>query len=213
MALVPAFAKCTAPNRLHGPPALGGAASDASCAPPAQATSFLTIGAPDANGAPSNSVGSIRFGVVGGPGPPEDSDVLVAISVTDVRCRTGVATCGAVNNQAGPDYTGELTPNAAIRVTDNFNAVAAGGGTDSAHRPGLPARGEDPGSLHVYRVDDGGSDVRAVDDARRDLAGHSARRQARVWQVGQVEVLDGGSDGEATTAPNSRFLVQGVFVP
>jgi hypothetical protein len=34
-----------------------------------------------------------------------------------------------------------------------------------------------------------------------------------VWQVGQVEVLDGGSDGEASTTPNTRFLVQGVFVP
>jgi hypothetical protein len=34
-----------------------------------------------------------------------------------------------------------------------------------------------------------------------------------VWQVSQVELLDGGSDGEASTTPNSRFLVQGIFVP
>jgi len=34
-----------------------------------------------------------------------------------------------------------------------------------------------------------------------------------VWQLGQVEVLDGGSDGEATTTPNGRFAVQGLFVP
>jgi hypothetical protein len=33
------------------------------------------------------------------------------------------------------------------------------------------------------------------------------------WQLGQIELLDGGSDGEATTTPNTRFLVQGVFVP
>ena len=133
LALVPAFTRCTAPNRIHGPPTLGSGSNDASCNPPAQTSSFLTIGAPDANGAPLNSTGTVRFdSIVGAAGPPEDSDIAVVVNVTDVRCKTGVATCGAANTQAGPDYTGELTPNAEIRLTDNFNGVTAGGGTHAA---------------------------------------------------------------------------------
>jgi hypothetical protein len=34
-----------------------------------------------------------------------------------------------------------------------------------------------------------------------------------IWQFGQIEVLDGGADGEASTTPNSRFMVQGILVP
>ena len=38
-------------------------------------------------------------------------------------------------------------------------------------------------------------------------------RQRAIWELGQVEVRDGGADGLAATPPNSRFLVQGLFVP
>ena len=34
-----------------------------------------------------------------------------------------------------------------------------------------------------------------------------------IWQLGQVEVLDGGSDGVASTTPNTTFLRQGLFIP
>ena len=35
-----------------------------------------------------------------------------------------------------------------------------------------------------------------------------------IWQIGQVEVLDGGSDGDVDTAAgNTVFARQGVFVP
>ena len=155
------------------------ARNDASCAPPAQTSSFLTIGAPDANGAPVNFFASIRLGVIGVPAAPEDSDVAVAISVTDVRCRTGVSTCGAANNQAGPDYTGELTPTAAIRLTDGFNAVGAGGGTDRATVEDFPLGGPvqvpctASGSMTI------GSTCALDDHPRCRIAGHRARRQAR----------------------------------
>ena len=92
--MVPAYKACTAPNRTHGPPL-----AFPSCNPPAQSSSSLTVGSPDANGAGANSVGSIRIKVVvGAPGPPDDSDVLLTGSVSDVRCLPGVAACGA----AGP---------------------------------------------------------------------------------------------------------------
>ena len=34
-----------------------------------------------------------------------------------------------------------------------------------------------------------------------------------VWQLGKIEVFDGGSDGVASTDPNTRYLAQGFFVP
>jgi hypothetical protein len=34
-----------------------------------------------------------------------------------------------------------------------------------------------------------------------------------VWQLDQIEVLDGGPDGLASTTPNQPFMRQGVFVP
>jgi hypothetical protein len=34
-----------------------------------------------------------------------------------------------------------------------------------------------------------------------------------VWQLGQLEVFDGGADGLASTDDNTLFARQGVFVP
>ena len=34
-----------------------------------------------------------------------------------------------------------------------------------------------------------------------------------VFQLGQVTVADGGTDGLAATEPNGIFAVQGIFVP
>ena len=34
-----------------------------------------------------------------------------------------------------------------------------------------------------------------------------------IWQLGPINVFDGGSDGVASTDPNTRFLTQGYFVP
>jgi hypothetical protein len=198
---------------VHGPPALSTAASDGSCAPPAQTSSFLTIGAPDANGAALNSVGSVRLGAIAGAaGPPDDSDLAITVSVTDVRCRSGVSTCGAANSQSGADYTGELTPTASVRLTDGFNAVAAGGGTHRATLQDFPLAGVQVPCTGTASTSIGASCTLATTlDAVSPGAVLDGKRG--VWQLGQVEVLDGGADGEASSAPNSRFMVQGVFVP
>lgn len=34
-----------------------------------------------------------------------------------------------------------------------------------------------------------------------------------IWQLGQVRMNGGGPDGLVSTAPNTLFAVQGVFVP
>ena len=34
-----------------------------------------------------------------------------------------------------------------------------------------------------------------------------------IWEVGQVQVFDGGADGVGSTTPNTLFGVTGIFVP
>jgi hypothetical protein len=34
-----------------------------------------------------------------------------------------------------------------------------------------------------------------------------------VWELGSITVFDGGSDGVASTSPNTEFAVQGIFIP
>src|SRR6186997_2789647 len=93
VSMVPAFNQCTAPNRTHGPPL-----AFPSCNPPALSSTAVTVGTPDANGAPANSEGSVKLEVlVGVPGPPDDSDVLITSNATDIRCQAGTTSCGSAN--------------------------------------------------------------------------------------------------------------------
>jgi hypothetical protein len=207
-ALVPAYNQCTAANRTHGPP-LGYPA----CHPPAQSSSAITVGTSDANGANANSTGSIRLAsVVGAPGPPDDGDVKMLASITDVRCKAGTTACGASNTQAGADYTGELQVSLVIRISDHWNAPTAGGGPDPATVIAIPLLANfsctatasvDVGSTctlnttvnTVYQAD-------AVKDGKR-----------MVIELDQPQVRDGGPDGVMATTPNGLFAVQGIFVP
>ena len=132
--MVPAYNQCAAPNRTHGPPL-----AFPSCNPPVQSSTAITVGSPDANGAAANSEGFVKLEViVGVPGPPDDSDVAITANITDVRCKAGTTACGSANAADGADYTGALQGNATIRITDHFNAVVAGGGTDPATVVDIP---------------------------------------------------------------------------
>jgi dipeptidyl aminopeptidase/acylaminoacyl peptidase len=84
--LVTALQQCTAPNRTHGAPL-----AFPSCRFPRQVYPFVTVGTPDANGAPAKSVGYVQFDVAAGmPGPPNDSHVYITAKVSDVRCGAAV---------------------------------------------------------------------------------------------------------------------------
>jgi len=205
--MVPAYNTCAAPNRTHGPPL-----AFPSCNPPVQSSTSLTVGTPDANGAGANSVGSIRISVkVGAPGLPEDSDVNISASVSDVRCKAGVAACGAANTADGADYTGELEGTAQIRISDHWNAVAPGGGPDAATVIDIPfpvvtgctsTAATGVGSLCAITTSANAVVPGAVKDTKRAIV-----------EIGQLQIFDGGSDGVAATDPNTLFEVQGIFIP
>jgi hypothetical protein len=205
--MVPAYNACTAPNRTHGPPL-----AFPSCNPPVQSSTSLTVGSPDANGAGANSVGSIRIKViVGVPGPPDDSDVALTGSVSDVRCLPGNAACGAANAAAGPDYTGEIQTTATIRITDHFNAVAPGGGTDPGTVVDIPfpvnTTCTGTGSTATGGVCTTATTANAV------VPGAVKDTKRAIVETGQIQTLDGGTDGVVATAPNTLFGVQGIFIP
>jgi hypothetical protein len=46
------------------------------------------------------------------------------------------------------------------------------------------------------------------------IPGSVPERERSIWELGQVEVWDGGPDGAiATTAGDNVFLREGIFVP
>jgi glucose/arabinose dehydrogenase len=195
-ALVPAYQKCTSANSSHGAPLVFG-----SCNPPVQQSGFLTVGTPDANGAPVNSVGSLRLETIdGNPGnPPDEADVRLAVSITDVRNRSNLS-----------DYAGELQVRLPTRITDKDNPPPSGGASngtasDTTFLFTVPcATNSDPaiGSLCSTSTT-----VEAV------TAGAVKEGMRAIWALDQIEVLDGGSDGLASTSGNTVFARQGVFVP
>lgn len=205
--MVPAFAACAAPNRQHGPPL-----AFPSCNPPVQASTNITVGEPTANGAGANSEGFVKLIVdAGTPGAPEDSDVLIIANGTDVRCRPGTTACGSGNAVDGADYTGQLEGTATIRISDHWNAVAAGGGPDAATVVDIP-----------FPVVTGcaattstsiGSTCTANTSANATVPGAVKDTKRSVVEIGQLQINDGGPDGLATTVPNQLFSVQGIFIP
>jgi hypothetical protein len=212
--LVPAYNACTAPNRTHGTPL-----AFPSCNPPVQTSTSLTIGSPDANGAAANSVGFIKIGVVAGAaGPPEDSDVNITANITDVRCKAGVAACGAANAADGADYTGEVQGNATIRITDHWNAVAPGGGPDAATVIDIPFPVNAPCTATASTAI--GSTCAVVTTANAVVGGPGPwadptvkdTKRANI-EISQLQIFDGGTDGVVATAPNTLFEVQGIFIP
>jgi hypothetical protein len=192
--LVPAYNTCTSPNRKHAAPL-----SFDSCNPPAQASSQLTVGTPDANGKVANSTGSLRLVVrPGDPSTPADeADVAVSFNLTDVRKRSDLS-----------DYSGELGVAPLVRITDRNSGTGPSGQatvTDFSF-PMVPvcAATADPAVGSTCTLE---SSFEAV------LPGSVTEGMRAIWELGQIEVSDGGADGNAATTPNTPFMRQGVFVP
>jgi glucose/arabinose dehydrogenase len=194
--LVPAYQQCTAPNRTHGPPLGFG-----SCNPPQELSARLTVGTADANGQPTSSSGLVRFrAVVGDPDTPADeADVGLRLQLTDVRRRADLT-----------DYTGELRASVATRITDGDNPPPAGGAPDGTVT-------DNPFEFTVPCTATGSTSIGATCSVTTTVdavvAGAVKEGMRANWQLGQVEVFDGGPDDDGDTTPNTLFARQGVFVP
>ena len=107
------------------------------------------------------------------------------------------------------DYTGELEVRLGVRLTDKLNGTSA---TDSATVQDLTMRVAVPCTATGSTTTGADCSVSTTADA---LAGGTVVESKRaIWQLGQVQVFDGGPDDTAaTTSGNSLFAVQGLFVP
>jgi hypothetical protein len=203
---VPSYKQCTSPNRTHGAPL-----AFPSCAPPVQTSNFLTVGSPDANGAPANSVGSLRLDVQAGvPGPPEDSDVLIKTNITDVRCTPagGASVCATANAADGPDYSGEVQNNAIIRISDHYNGPNLNEAATVQDIP-FPVNAT---CVATTSTSIGGF-CSANTSANATVPGSVKDTQRAVVEIQQIQISDGGADGQVSTPDNTLFGVQGIFIP
>jgi hypothetical protein len=160
-------------------------------------------------------VGSISLTArAGAPGLPEDSDVAVTASITDVRCLPSTVSCGNNNSNRDRDYTAQLLGIGNLRITDRFNANSPGGGGDGATVVDTSvsfkfacANTADPavGAPCTANTSLNALVPETVKDGKRT-----------VLDLGQLVVYDGGKDGQITAVPDTPdtlFLAQGVFVP
>jgi TolB protein len=203
-ALAIAYTQCaTGFNRAHGPPLVA-----PSCDPPVQASGNLTVGTLDVNGFPAGFSGFVTYTAhIGQAGPPDDSDVPINTTLVDVRCTSGVSTCEA---GALSDYTGNLQLTTTIRITDKFNGLGPTGGAESATVADMALPAPVPCTATATTTGAScslGSSVNAlIPGAIKD-----AKRQ--ILELGRIEVLDGGPDGDVSTLPNDLFAIEGLWVP
>jgi hypothetical protein len=192
--LVPAFKQCLSPNRAHGAPLAFG-----SCGSPAGASSFLTVGTPDANGAPAQSLGLVAYRAHVGDSstPANEADVAMTVSVTDVRRKTDLS-----------DYTGELQVQGSIRVTDRANGSLhneAATGVDTEYPVAVPCTATASSTI--------GATCSLSTTFNAIVPGTVVEGKRATWQFGQVQVFDGGASETAGGSGASLFETQGVFVP
>ena len=126
----------------------------------------------------------------------DDADVRLRADLSDVRRKSDLG-----------DYEGELEVRTTVRLTDRLNGSGLTESTTMRNfqfefvAPCTPTAGAS------------GSDCSVSTTADAVTPGTIDEGARAVWQLGQVSVADGGSDGVAATEPNGVFAVQGVFVP
>jgi hypothetical protein len=163
------------------------------------ASNFLTVGTPDANGRSASSSGSVKFlAVVGNPATPaNEADTKIQVSISDVRRKSDLS-----------DYAGELQLVPTLRFTDKLSGSV----------PVDPATMLDvnfPVTVPCTPTADLGlrAACSVATTANSVLPGIIIESKRTIMQLAQVRVCDGGSDGLAATPGNTRFEVQGLFVP
>lgn len=194
---VPAFAQCTTGNETHGPPL-----AVPSCSPPVQTSNYVTVGTPDANGAGANSSGSLTLKQVGespiDPNNGDQANIEFTFSFSDVRRKSSLL-----------DYTGELRALLTLRITDRYSGPGLDTAGTTADVPfGITVPCTSTPATNV------GSDCNLTTSADAVTANSVLEGKRTVWGLGQVQVYDGGLDGDADTAgDNTLFATQGLYAP
>jgi hypothetical protein len=192
--LVPAFKQCTSANRTHGTPLSYG-----SCTPPVQTSSVLTIGSPDANGAPAKFTGTASYTAIAGNSSTEtdEADVRIQVNLADIRNRPSLT-----------DYTGSVTLLSTLQITDNSNAAET-----PEPGTGQPITYSARASCTSTNSTSVGSSCDLSTTADSIVPGTVIEGRRSIWELGQIQVKDAGPDGTPGNGDDAVFLRQGVYVP
>jgi hypothetical protein len=193
--LVPAQKPCGTPNGSHNGPLTA-----PSCSPALQSSDYLTVGGADGQTTAARFRGFIDFKVLtGNPATfADEADLRFVVKVDDVRRRSDYL-----------DYEGELLISLPLRITDRWNGPSlnqAGTASD------LPLSFAVPCSATADTTIGSTCSITTTADSIAPGAIREGRRSN--MELGQVQVYDGGSDGDGdTTGDNTLFMTQGLFAP
>jgi hypothetical protein len=132
--------------------------------------------------------------------PASPTDVVIVISVTDVRTKSDLS-----------DYTGELREVAFWRITDNYNGIGQNSLTESATMVDIPFPVNVPCAVTPDLAV--GSTCAVRTSANAVIPGSVKAGKREVVGLAQVQVYDGGADGNVGTGGDTLFLNEGVFIP
>jgi hypothetical protein len=213
--LMVAYKECTAPNKFHAPPLDG-----PSCDPALQESDFLTVGIAPARGAGLVKVtvcssGTTASGICSTPSGMTAPDLRLESSLADVRCRIGApAQPNCEPAAGGSDYTGQVQAKLKIRITDKHNSPTSGGsgeaGTATSVSLSFTLGCANNPAADPFQI---GGTCAAVTRANAVAPGSVSGGKRSNWELGRIEVFDGGADGLAATADNTLYETQGVVVP
>jgi TolB protein len=205
IAFVPAFNQCNAPSptgSTHGAPL-----AVPSCQPGQQSSLFLTMGTGESNGQASQFEGHLGIKVICNPPAPntqppcttagDQADLALDAQISDVRTVPDLT-----------DYLGELQVRLTLRMTDRTNGLS---GTDPATAFDVPFHFAVPCTGTADTTI--GSTCAVSTTADAVIPGIVPEGKRSVWELGQVQVYDGGADGIAATSDNTLYLTQGLFAP
>ncbi len=136
----------------------------------------------------------------------DEANVRYTVSITDVRCKPGARPAGPPTPPAAPTTRARCRPGPACGSPTATTAPReVGTGQDTSFAVTVPCTGTAGTGV--------GSTCSIDTTADAVLPGVVKEIRRSIWQLGQVQVFDGGADGVVSTNPNTLFAVQGVFVP
>jgi hypothetical protein len=217
VSLIPAQQRCTTPNGQHEPPL----EHVRSCLPPVQSASAATVGTPDANGFPAQSVAFVLIQVINAGTAGEDD--RVEVQITDVRDLAAPAD-DYNPDPSGPDMTlvaqipgsPATTPSGQmLRLTDHRNVgpgPVGGAGTTVDFDFPIPVdcNFTPPGIGSTCGVTTSFNSI-LPGFVKFDPDNPGRNRQA--IEIGQVQVYDAGKDKIRGTNDDTLFAVQGIWNP
>jgi hypothetical protein len=127
--------------------------------------------------------------------------VKASADVQDVRNKSDLS-----------DYAGEIRFTIPSRITDSFNSQVPGGGNDPATLVDIPFPIQVPcGATADPAI---GASCSTATTFNVIVPGAIKEGDRTLYQFDQVQLFDGGADGDPATGSDSTvFEVQGVFVP